>query len=667
MNYSLAKLWPDFSRLVVGDITSPEGLSAAFIAVLLVVVAIFSVLSVVSYHRATKQLRFYRTLIKNMTSELLLEKRRELSNSALKNDVYGRLWREFDESLVHIPLKQRLCNTLDAEHFFNTHTIAKGLTENRLLAAVPGFLTAIGVIGTFVGLQLGLGPLGDLDPSNAKVDELTHGIFGMIGGASIAFMTSVWGVLTSVLFNFFEKLLERNIRGSISSFQNEIDYLYPRITAEQSLSNIEDFTRQSNDRLAELDEKIGNKMQEAMREASGVIGASVSESLNTILGPAISRLVDNASSGSEKALESLLERFMDGVGSAGNAQREMMDNAALEIKNASGGMSEVMQGFAATLETQVANMVNKNTAALTQVNDVVISQLEGQSLRDVERQKELTESVNDFMGGLKSQIATLSAQNGSTMKAVQDVLSRQVEEQQGREIARQKILHDQLKGFQTSQEGVIESIGSVIDVQKEHNGQLLSGLGAVLERFEQLSESHENATGAMRSVSLEMKAGANQLGLLSANLKTAIDQFSGELSLALQGASVVSQSNEKTAELLDRVVEGLGKTGEVINNASSTFNDAASRAESGLKAVDNHFDSLGKSLQLHVSALEKQTADLLSEYAKRVQDQTKDRMDVWNQETSKYIGAMSDAVNTIHSVVEEIDGKMFTRKAGVNS
>src|SRR5690606_16869720 len=126
---------------------------------------------------------------------------------------------------------------------------------------------------------LGLGSLSALDPANANVDDMTHGIFGMIGGASIAFMTSVWGVFTSVLFNFFEKFLERNIRSSINAFQNEVDYLYPRITAEQSLSNIEDFTRQSNDRLAELDEKIGHKMQEAMREASGVISESVAESL----------------------------------------------------------------------------------------------------------------------------------------------------------------------------------------------------------------------------------------------------------------------------------------------------------------------------------------------------------------------------------------------------
>jgi len=39
-----------------------------------------------------------------------------------------------------------LYNTFDAAYFFNATTLAKGVTDNRLVAAVPGFLTAIGVM-----------------------------------------------------------------------------------------------------------------------------------------------------------------------------------------------------------------------------------------------------------------------------------------------------------------------------------------------------------------------------------------------------------------------------------------------------------------------------------------------------------------------------------------
>lgn len=663
-NYSLTKLWPEFARLSMGDLTSPEGLSALFVGLLFCLASLFAAISVINYFRARRHLKFYKRLIKGLGPDQLSERRRELTNTALASKAYGRLWREFDESLVHVPQKQRLCNTLDAAHFFNTHAIARGLTENRLLAAVPGFLTAIGVIGTFAGLQLGLGPLGALDPSNAKVDDLTHGIFGMIGGASIAFMTSVWGVLTSVLFNFFEKFLERNIRGAISSFQNEVDYLFPRITAEQSLSNIEDFTCQSNDRLAELDEKIGHKMQEAMRQASEVISESMAQSLNTILAPAIERLVDSAHSGSEKALETLLERFLQGVGSAGDSQKAMMEQASKEIAAASGGMAEGLNQFANKLDHQINSMMKKNSEVLNHVNGAVQQQLEKQSEQETHRQENLNRSLSDFMSGLKAQLVELTDQNAATLKAVQGELSGQIEAQQGREIARQKILNEQLKGFQTSQEHITESIAGVLSMQKEQNSELLASLHWFIDRFAQLSEGHQQAALAMQTTSTELKAGSNQLGLLSTNLKAVIDEFGEQLSSALIHADNVTKSNAETSILFKEVVADLQHAGEQITNASVSLNEAALKAESGFTSVDRHFNALAESLQKHLSEVQQQVADLLSDYGERVKDQTTVRLNTWNEQTATYIGAMTSAVSTLNTVVDEIDGKLASRAVG---
>lgn len=663
--YSLVKLWPEFNRLLQGDVTSPEGLSAAFVLVLLVVVAFFSLLSVWNFFRAKSHLRFYRRLLTDLSADQLLEKRRDLSNEALKSSTYGHLWREFDESLVHVPQKQRLCNTLDASHFFNTHTIARGLTENRLLAAVPGFLTAIGVIGTFVGLQLGLDKLPT--SSGASPDDLKNGIFGMIGGASIAFMTSVWGVLTSVLFNFFEKFLERNIRGAITSFQNEVDYLYPRITAEQSLSNIEDFTRQSTEKLAELDEKIGHKMQEAMREASGAIREGMEHSLTTILAPAIEKLVENAHSGSEKALETLLERFLQGVGSAGDAQKAMMEQAARDIAEASGGMTAGLVGFAAKLDTQIESLVSNNTEILSEVNSTIRKQLEEQQQRETQRQEELTGSMSRFMTDVSGQMQQLADQNASTIKSVQGELAQQIEEQKGREIARQKILHEQLKGFQDAQEKLSDGIGGVLETQKQQSEDLVAGLGNLVERFERLSASHEHATQAMQAASADMKASSMQLGVLSSNLKSASDNLTSQLANTVERVDSIAGQNKHAAEMFSAVSSELEKTRERLGDTAQTLDKASEKAESGLTAVDRHFDSLGKSLRDHVEALENQVASLLSDYAQRVQNQTQERLRTWNEQTSNYISLMTDAIRALNDVVDEIDGKVRDRREGMNA
>jgi len=659
-DYSLLKLWPEFGRLLGWDITSPEGLSALFVAFLMVVALFFSLLSIWNYWRSKNHIWFYRKLLKNLKPEQLLDKRRDITNEALKSPSYGRLWREFDESLVHISQKNRLCNTLDASHFFNTYSLARGLTENRLLAAVPGFLTAIGVIGTFVGLQLGLGNLA-LDGS---IDELKFGIRGMIGGASIAFLTSVWGVLISVLFNFFEKCLERNIRSSITSFQNEVDYLYPRITAEQSLSNIEDFTRQSTEKLSELDEKIGHKMQEAMREASGVIRDGMEHSLTTILGPAIEKLVENAHSGSEKALETLLERFLQGVGSAGDNQKAMMEQAAKDIAEASGGMTAGLVGFASKLDTQIENLVANNSEILSEVNTTIKKQLEDQQQQEVKRQQELTDSMSRFMTDVSSQMQQLAEQNASTMKTVQNELSQQLEGQQEHEFARQQLLQEQIKGFHGSQEKLSAGIEGVLDTQKQQGDELLAGFGTLVDRLEKLSTSHESATQSMQMASADLKATSLQLGVLSTNLKSASDKFASQLTDAVEHASTITQQNKHTAEMFVALSSELDTTRQRLDETAQTMGRASERAEAGLTAVDKHFDSLGKSLRDHVEGLETQVAGLLNDYSERVQSQTVARLNTWNEQTSTYIASMTDAVRALNDVVDEIDSKVNSRRDG---
>lgn len=605
-SYDLGNLWPEFGDFFAGNlaITTPEGISALVVAVLFGLFGIFAFLSLVHFFRAKNQLRYYHRLISNLSADQLLEKRRDILKSAEDKKAYFDLWREFDESLVHIATRDRLCNTLDAQHFFNTHTIARRLTENRLLAAVPGFLTAIGVIGTFAGLQMGLAAL---DVSSEDFNTLKQGIAGLIGGASIAFMTSVWGVITSVSFNFFEKFLERSIRADISEFQNRVDFLYPRITAEQSLTNIEDFSKQSMEKLAELDEKIGHKMQEAMQQASESIRSGMEQSLNSILGPAIEKLVENAHNGSEKALETMLDRFLDGMGQAGNDQRNMMDDAAKGINAAAEGMVNGLSGFASKLDGQINEMMDKNAKVMAGLEEMMRGHTEAQEKHDAERRKQLD---------------------------------------------------DQVEKFQGSQAELTGGIKDMVESNQAQNVQVVERIGALLESFQTLSNSHAEASKAMQQSSTDMKSSSNQLGLLSTNLKDTSETLSSQLTEMNAKVLQAVEENKNNLVMTEKLALQLENIQGSLETTASTMDKAAEKAENGLTAVDRHFAQLMTSLESHIDSLNKQVTGLLDEYATKVKDQTVDRMTTWNEETASYIGAMTEAVRTINAVVDEIDGKV---------
>ncbi len=73
--YKLSQLAPRIPELLSGQIpvSSAEGLSAAFVLALFAAVAVFGLISLWSYFRASKQLKFYRGLIKDLSSDQLLD------------------------------------------------------------------------------------------------------------------------------------------------------------------------------------------------------------------------------------------------------------------------------------------------------------------------------------------------------------------------------------------------------------------------------------------------------------------------------------------------------------------------------------------------------------------------------------------------------------------
>lgn len=657
-DYNLLRLLPEFGRIIEGDVTSPEGLSALIVSLLLVITAVFATLSLANYMRAVRHVSFYSNLISDIAAEQLLEKRREISNDALQSAEYGRLWREFDESLVHITDKNRLCNTLDASHFFNTYTLAKGLTDNRLIAAVPGFLTAIGVLGTFAGLQMGLSSLYQSMGDSPQIEGLTDGIFAMIGGASIAFMTSVWGVFTSVVFNFYEKWLERKIRTRITSFQNNVDYLFPRITAEQSLANIEDSTRSSNERLAELDEKIGHKMQEAMREASTVIREGMEASLTNILGPAIETLVNNATSGSEKALESLMERFLDGIGSAGESQKDLMNKAATDMAVASASMTDGLGKFATRLEAQIEAMAKKNSDILQSVEETVNAQLREQRESENARQSTLKSDMEKFIEIIGTQVLSLSEKSAQTMATVEAGLNEQIKHQRKDDEERQGFFKNQIDSFHDAQREITGSLENIITQQKDQNDENNKALTKLLIRFSELANSNRDASTEMHRAAEDLKSSSTQLGELSSSLSMAINNLGEEINRSVDSSAAATELAGQLARNLQQLINDLYEVGEKLQTSAQAIETGASHASKSLENVKENFTYLAKSLDDSVMTLSQKIAELLDDYSDRVKNQTVQRMATWNEQTNQYISSMTDAVRALNDVVDEIDGKV---------
>ncbi|EHA1081392.1 anti-phage defense ZorAB system ZorA [Photobacterium damselae] len=696
---NLSNLWPDLSGLNVMPPQTSEQLSALFVVVLLAVAGFFLIWSICAFFRARGRIVWLNNLLDDTDKSTPFNVRSDLISKAEQKKSVGHLWLEFDETLLEVKGADdviRLHNTFDADYFFNSSSLAGGSTENRMIAAVPGFLTAIGVIGTFVGLQLGLSDLNIA--GNADVNEMKNGIAGVINGAKIAFMTSVWGVLLSVAFNFIEKIFEQIIRKQIKSLQNRIDRIFPRLSAEAQLQCIANNSQQSRESLQGLAEKIGEKMQESLVQATDGIQKGLEASLEKIMAPAINKLVDETSNGNQKALESVLQSFMDGFGQQGEQQRVAMDSASQNVNKTLESMSTSMAAFVnklevqqnasserekeliSTISVQVSELVsqgNEQKRILTEFVEKQVSELGEQLTKREsaasEREQKLASSME---GTIKDLVENVSAQSQVLTDFVQSQvgqLTQTFSERDGlasqMEKERNDIFVNQTQAMKAGTDELLAQIKAASESQQTTSHHIIEQGKQLQNSIDSSISASARATESMQQSANELRAAADSMNVFGSNIKDAGNKLSGAVTEAVHSTKDLAVQNQlgviKIQTLREQLLEDTSKftaIADQINNMLST----AEQSFSALRIHQNEFladqkgtlNELTSEMKRNVKELSEEMTRLLEDYAEQANGQTANHLQIWAKSSTQYAESMNTAVRAISSVVDEIQDKV---------
>ncbi len=705
----LKLLWPDFSLLL----TAQSNAISAWFWIFTALIFVVSISFLIKHNRYFgKRMRGLRSLLDGQRKETLALNRRETLQKAqeLHAPNIGMLWREFDESLVTSSDQKQLFNTLDAEHFFNARTLAGGLTASRLLAAAPSFLVALGVLGTFIGLTVGLSKL-NID-SHSSTEQMRTGIDWMIQGAAVAFMTSVWGVAFSLALNFIEKMFERYALSAIQKLQHEIDFLYPRIPAEQSLVHIAEYGKESKEALQELHERIGDRLQETLQVMNEGLQQALTDSLNNIMGPAIQTLVHAASQQSNQVMEKLVGNFMDGLSSAGREQGSLMQQAAADVNAAVGSMTERLNQLFNTLsdqqsrqlssgqqqcqqfETQLARisssaeqrqeqMESRFAELMSGLSGQLDSQLGSAQRRDEERQAMFERLLagssasqaallDKFASSTQAQMQVMAEAGNERHNNLEKVVSRlminlntELDNQMGaaeqREQSRQQRFNHQLENMTAQQQEFLTGIAAGVQATQQQSQQMAA-------QYQQLMGHLQQATEAAAASSKHLDSSANQLGLLSANLRLASDALGQRMSAVTQSVESAGNLNAALAAQLQGQASSLSQLQAALLEGAQRFEQAASEARNGfgdmkktqqefLAGVKHEFTALGETLRVQVEAIEKQAEEWLRSYADEVRHQIDDRMTKWNDMSLSYADQMHRTVQAISGILDELEAR----------
>lgn len=680
----LKHLWPDFSQMLNG---TTNGISAWFWSLTFLIFALSLFFLFKHYRNFIEKNKALRSLLDGQDRETLADSRRETLQKAktLNADNIGLLWQEFDESLVLSSDKKQLFNTIDAEHFFNAKNLATGLTSSRLLAATPSFLVAIGVLGTFVGLTIGLeGLVGN----TTEIETLKSGINKLISGAAVAFMTSVWGVTFSLLLNLLEKLFERSALNHIQDLQNKIDFLYPRLPAEQSLVHIAEHSKESKEALQELHERIGDRLQESINGMSEAMQNALTDTLNNIMGPAIQTLVHSTNQQSSQVMENLVGSFMEGMSSAGRVQGEQLEKVAADVNTAVSSMSERLEQLFNKLSTQQASSLDAQDEQSRRFQDqlqqlansaderqVLLESRFGKMMSDLTQQHDrhqtaLLEQQQKMLGGLgtasQQQIEAMTFAVQQQQNALQDAVGKLLDNvsQQGaqadvREQVRQEKFQQQLDDVAQQQQALLTALAESVQAGQQQSRQMAEQHQQLLVRLQQVTDSATQS-------SKHMDSSANQLGLLSTNVRSAAELLGQRLEQVTQRIEQAGSQNIALTDQLKQQAEMLARLQDGLLMGAERFEQAASEARHGfgemkqtqqqfLIGVRTEFNALGETLRSQVEAIEKQAEQWLQKYASEVSTQVHERMDQWNKVSLEYATKMYHTAEAMSSVLDELE------------
>jgi hypothetical protein len=565
----------------------------------------------------------------------------------------------YDELLLEVPapgrpLEKNLKRCANASEVFNASSLANGLVGNRFILAMPGILTGLGVLGTFVGLTLGIGSLdlASLDNANKQIKEL-------INGCSTAFKTSVWGVGCSLLFIVIEKFLEWLALSRIRYLQSLLDALIPRYTPEESMIELQRASAESEGILKGLAVAIGDEMQKAMNR----LGSSITEAVKDSLGNNAQDLGKMSAELMSAALTEELGKLQNAVtGMAGEFKSEFL-GASNQLNSTISGFDNLLSGVDATVKA--SSDATRQAVDRLSAHEDVVTQLKEGSIRLQEAANELSSMRDTF---------TLSAQKNSDAAAAQQKAAT-VNEGVATKF---QLVGDKLPEVQEAiSDGarIIASLGQpllalkdVLDTTPQIFGQQAEiqadrdekRSSLLMQQTEKLAATV--ATAAEKFAQVETLS--TNLGASSQNLERAGNSLAG-LAAAIEKASVqhatAAQSSEKAALAGERAADKLTPIPEALSNLSSTLTQAGGQIKIGAEAAKDVYEQMlvhqkewFKGIEAGLLGMRDQVQMILDAYGDKVEGATRDHMAQWIKAVEDSLSKFAVQVQTLEGAINDL-------------
>lgn len=127
--------------------------------------------------------------------------------------------------------KRGYVNICDLEEFINENLLDR-VGMNYFNSGISGMLTGLGILGTFLGLSMGLGSF-----SGDDIYTISDNVGPLLAGMKVAFHTSVYGIFFSLVFGFVYRSIMADAYDKLENFLNAFrQFAMPVVATEDENS-----------------------------------------------------------------------------------------------------------------------------------------------------------------------------------------------------------------------------------------------------------------------------------------------------------------------------------------------------------------------------------------------------------------------------------------------
>lgn len=466
--------------------------------------------------------------------------------SALKETKIALIAESYAETICIDITGKKQTNTPALELFSEFSTCSAYKINLRLLDTAAGTLVGLGLLGTFLGLTLGIKGF-----DSSSTQNIQKSIQLLLSGMGTAFITSLFGMFLSMIYSFCDKYWRNRLSKHLYTLTNKLDSLY----------YIDDRT------LDDLNEQaLAKSIASTMKEV-------VENEIRSVVNVLNEKLTYNSESGETTTVANAIREILKENQEQSRALKSFSTDLAMELNN---GFDEVLSRQMQQKILPLMENVDATTKAIVEHIDQMASLVASPAADMIqtvvnELKNSMSEMLKEFSSGLSgsatNELETLAHQLGTAAQSMADFPNNMRHISSTLQVTIEEVKNAVSEISNTSANANSTAMQQIQEQITFATGAISNAISEVKDVMSGLTRSSQEQTGQM----------VNKLADAAEKMGTFLNGTIATLSSSVQQSvkSITDDVNSKQADLIALQEDTTTQTKKLLE----TFNAGLDRLE----------------------------------------------------------------------------------------